>query len=173
MKMRYTLKCSLLMMTTLFLAAPVFAQPKTDPYPGLEMNGNTYPNACSPKQRALRKELKPESVSDPTQAWQVVEALLCAPDDKDNRRRLLSYTAPEVRVEQPPIEEKPIFHTVKRSEALVGEVMAKGRAWDAELSPEGTQVVLHYVADEACVKGLTLAYRASRWLVTETSEACD
>ena len=138
------------------------------------MNGNTYPNACSPKQQAaLRKKLTPESVSDATQAWQVVEALLCAPDDKDNRRRMLSYTAPRVRVEQPPIEEKPIFRTVKRSEALVGDFMARGRAWDAELSPEGTQLVLHYFADEACVKGVTLAYRASRWLVIETNEACD
>lgn len=103
----------------------------------------------------------------------MVEAVLCARDDKDSRQRMLSHTASRIRVGQPSGEEKPVFKIVKRSEQLVAELMAKGRAWDATLRAEGTQLVLQYFADEACVKDVTLAYRGSRWQVVETSEACD
>lgn len=48
-----------------------------------------------------------------------------------------------------------------------------GRAWDASLSGDGTQLRLSYAPNEACLASASFAYRDTGWLLVGVGDACD
>jgi hypothetical protein len=127
-----------------------------------------------PEEKAkLENEFLMRHVADPGQAWRVVVAVLCAPENAANRSYLTKLVPQKVRepIESNGDEER--FRIVPRNPELISDLMAKGQVWRVSFRGERDRIVVQYLANEACVKGFTLTYAQSRWSVFAVSEACD
>lgn len=68
---------------------------------------------------------------------------------------------------------EPSYEVVSRTDELIDNTMAAGEAWAAGIQIEVDEIKLHYFANEASVRGVTLSYRRNKWVIDEIGEACD
>jgi len=143
-------------------------------YPSLEMHGSTYANACSkPEQQVLRQAISKKKVENLPAVWRAVQALLCAPRTGPERAYLGSMFAKKIKQKLEDTGSEPSSEVVARTDELINRAMAAGEAWAADIQIEVDEIRLHYFANEACVRGVTLSYRRNKWVIDEIGEACD
>lgn len=143
-------------------------------YPSLEMHGVTYANACSkPEQQVLRQAISKAGVENLPAVWRAVQALLCAPRTGPERAYLGSMFAKKIKQELEDTGSEPSYEVVARTDELIDRTMAGGEAWAAHIHTEVDGIRLQYFPNEACVRGVTLSYRRTKWVIDEVGEACD
>ena len=146
----------------------------TNKFPTLAMHGEDYANACAPLQKKeLKDTLLTSNVRDAAQAWRAVDALLCAPNNDTNRIYLESLIPKKIRQTTESTGDEATFKLVTRSRKLVQDLIAAGKAWDANIQTEPDKITLQYFANEACVNARTLIYADFTWSLFEVGEACD
>lgn len=146
----------------------------TNEFPTLSMHGEHYANACAPLQRKeLKDTLLTNNVRDAAQAWRAIDAFLCAPNNDINRIYLESIIPKKIRQTTESTGDEATFKLVTRSRKLVQDLIAGGKAWDANIQTEPDKITLQYFANEVCVKERALIYKDFRWSLYEVGEACD
>ena len=142
----------------------------------LNVQGDEYPNACSPGGRKkLQQSVKRAAGRrrDANGAWRLVETLLCAPNSKASRRYLTSVLPAEVRSVSSGTGQDEISESVRRDGKLIETLLAEGEAWHATVESESREVSLSYYSNEACINTRTLSFVHRRWRLLKISEACD
>ncbi|MEW6370430.1 MAG: hypothetical protein AB1584_05795 [Pseudomonadota bacterium] len=153
---------------------PTFALDSVETYPPLKMHGTSYPNACADEEsQVLRDKIVASKVAEASQLWQAVKIILCAPRSKRDRIFVAGLIPSKVREVAESTGDTPSFRIVQRTPELIEDVMAGGKAWDAEVSFDSRKLVLQYFVNEACVKRITFIFQRSKWLVYSVGEACD
>jgi hypothetical protein len=143
-------------------------------YPSLTMHGFTYPNACAPAERAdLQGNLNSKKIPEPLMAWRAIELILCAQKTKFSFNQLTELVPKHIAASAESTGDKPQREVAIRSERLVADLMAGGRAWDADIRIEDGNILLQYYVNEACVKSARLTYANRKWLLSKIGEACD
>lgn len=151
-----------------------FASERVQKYPDLIMHGKHYSNACAPaSQKMLRNKLSVSGVRAAKQAWKAVNAILCLPNDTQNRAYVKQALQTRVRMSLESTGETPDVRTVERNDELVNDILAAGRAWKANIRVESGKILLQYFASEACVEAVTLSFENGNWSVYEFGVACD
>lgn len=157
-----------------FMALPCSASEFSVEYPNLIMHGETYSNACEAgNQEELRSVLFKNEVKAPTQAWKLINVILCSPNDVKNRAYVTQMVQKKLRMKVESTGERPDVKTVDRNEELVDDLLAAGRAWQASIRVEPGRISLQYFANEACVEAIAFSFRNGKWLVNEFGVACD
>lgn len=141
----------------------------------LNVHGVEYANACTPHSlKALRKSVwRVARGRDASGAWRLVKTLLCAPDSKASRRYLTSVIPAEVRSVSEGTGQEETSESVRRDGRLIEALLAEGKAWQARVESESTDVSLSYYPNEACINTRTLSFVNRRWRLFKISEACD
>jgi hypothetical protein len=151
-----------------------FVSASAGQYPSLLMHGEKYASACAQLERkGLKGQLFNKNIRNAEQAWRVFEVLLCGPDDNFSRNYIKSVISRNTRKKSGSTGDNPKSKMIPRSDELVRQIMAGGKAWDANIDADPDGVTLQYFANEACVKGVRLGEVNSRWAIVEVSEACD
>lgn len=137
-------------------------------YSSLEMHGVTYANACSkPEQQVLRQALSKERVENLPAVWRAVQALRCASRTGLERDYLGSMFARKIKQKLEETGSEPSYEVVARTDELIDRTMAGGEAWAAHIHIEVDEIRLQYFHNEACVTGVTLSYRQTKWVIDE------
>ena len=142
----------------------------------LQVQGDEYPNACSPGERKkLQQSVKRAAGRgrNADGAWRLVETLLCSPDTKASRRYLAGVLPPKIRRKSSGTGQDDTSELIRRDGELIGSLLAKGEAWKATISSEPTEIILSYYPDEACISSRTLKFINRRWRLVEVGGACD
>jgi hypothetical protein len=143
-------------------------------YPSLAMHGERYTNSCNPSsQGLLRETLVRNKVKNSKQAWRLIGAILCFPNDANNHVYLKQFSNKRMRLTVESTGEDPDVQTVELNDELLDEIIAGGNAWKASLRVESGKIVLQYFANEACVEGATLLFHRGAWSIHEFGIACD
>jgi hypothetical protein len=162
-----------------FLLASGFSTPvcfasESVKYPKLIMHGQKYLNACDPVRKvALQNMLLVHNVKASKQAWRVIDAILCSPDDDKNRAYVRGIIQKRVRMSLESTGETPTVQLVERTDELIDEILAAGRAWEASLQVDSAKIILQYFANEACVEAISLSFASGKWTVSDYGVACD
>jgi hypothetical protein len=150
------------------------ASERMEEYPDLIMHGESYSNACVPEnQKVMRDSLFTSGAKDAGQAWQVISAILCSPNDTVNRAYIKRLVQRKVRMSIESTGEKPEIRTVERNDEIVEDIIAAGHAWKANIRIQSGKIFLRYFASEACVEGVTLSFKNGEWSIYEFGVACD
>jgi hypothetical protein len=139
----------------------------------LSMRGSVYPNACTNKQKEEMRRTLDGKINKPSQAFKLIETLLCERPDKSAIAHLRKSMPRQLRVRTESAGQKPESEIVAVDMKLARRLLADGNAWDVSIHGDGPTLALQYFANEACVKGVTFNYVKSTWMIHEISEACD
>lgn len=143
-------------------------------YPDLIMHGESYPNICKPSEReAFSHIILNSDATDIEGAWRAISTILCSPRSKVGRSYIDGLLPKIVRKHLSSTGDKDVVKKVARSDALIDEIMAEGKAWNVELRTEPKQITLQYFENEACLREVVLSRGSGKWLISEISEACD
>lgn len=174
--MIYHLRCNVNLLFLLFgfISFPCSASDLFKEYPSLIMHGATYSSACQvTNQKALQNVLSSNGVKASAQVWKLIDIILCSTKDKEDRAYVAQRVQKKLRRTVESTGEKPDVKTVERSAELIDDLLAEGRAWDANIRVEPGKIFLQYFSSEACVKAVNFSLRNGKWLVHELSVACD
>jgi hypothetical protein len=142
--------------------------------PTLRVQGEEYENACGDDERKkMREMLVIHGAQDASQISDALEAIMCAPEDAASRayvKKLIPVTIKKTVESTGDVMEQ---RTVKVSEDLIGEVMARGNAWNTDIEVKPRKVILQYFSNAACIKSAKMNYIKSKWILYEFGEACD
>ena len=151
-----------------------FAADVVPTYPTLTMHGETYENSCSPKSRKKLMENISKNVLHGSRSLQsTVELILCGDRNSRNRKRMIHLIDQVVVTSYEGTGEKEVTGELNKKIDVLKIIMAGGRAWEATLIFDETDVKLQYFSNEACVKSIKARYFKNSWLVHEIGEACD
>jgi hypothetical protein len=136
--------------------------------------GGNYPNICKPAEKeAFSHAILRSDAPDAKGAWRAVNMILCSPRSGASRSYINGLLPKVVRKHVSSVGDKDTVRRVARSDALVEEIMAGGKAWDGELRTEREEIYFQYFANEACVREVRLSFLDRKWLISEIGEACD
>ena len=140
----------------------------------LEMHGQTYYSACTADQLSNLGAafLKERSVKS-DQIWRAVNVMLCTPKGAASRRFVKALLPTKVRQLIESTGDEPSTKFTVRTDAMVDEMFAEGKAWDARITSDGETVTLLYFSNEACVASRTLQWKNKKLAIVEIGEACD
>lgn len=158
----------------LAFAHPCAARNTSSSYSKLHVYGTEYPGACEPEElEMLYQELLSTSVVRPEQAWSAIYTVLCGPDDQRTRQFITKLVLQKVKQASEGTGQQPKNEMIRRSEEVVSSLIRAGNAWNVSIHSEAGKLILHYQPNEACMSGITLAYRRPEWKIVELGEACD
>lgn len=155
-------------------ASQAFGATNPSEYPSLEIQGQRYKNVCLKSQAAkLKNMLLGGQVPNATQAWHIIGMLLCAPKNHANKVTVKKSIKGRVKRVIESTGEEPEQKWVRASEELTRQLMAGGRAWNADIDAGSRTIALQYYPNEACIRIVKLEYSGTKWIVYEFAEACD
>jgi hypothetical protein len=167
----------ILALLIVLLAAYSWSDEANAPQKNINVSGNTYANTCLPKQLNKLKtavEINRSNNTSSAKAWPLISVLLCAQASNLNIESVLSKLSSKISVEEPAATggtEKPKL--LPRSKKLAESLMAKGFAWDANVTSGKNTLRINYLADGTCGKSFQLKLISNAWLLVSSSEICD
>lgn len=143
-------------------------------YPDLEIQGESYPNACKPDQVEKRREIVDRSgIADKTRALQVIQSLLCSPSRDLDRKYVLKLIPAKIRIIADATGQRGDSKYWNRDQELIDYILAEGQAWNANLRVKNREIHLEYYENSSCIRGITVLLKGETWIVHELEEACD
>lgn len=137
----------------------------------LEMNGTTYPSSCDEAAwEPLAKELRDAAGKrDPMELESLLQAYLCGSDAR--AAAIILRAAPvNVTLTTEGTGEPTTRRRVQSREALEPR---GGRAWNATVQSDRSDVGVTFFTNEACVRSITFRPVKAGWRVRAAGEACD
>lgn len=174
--MKYHSHCSIrfLLLSLSSLTLSCFASESPEKYPKLVVHGQNYSNACLPlRQDVLKNMLLATGVKASNQAWHAIATILCSPSDALNHDYVRSLVRKRIQMSLESTGETPEIRMVERSDELIDEILAEGKAWKADVQVESGKLVLQYFAREACIEAITLSFESGKWTISNFGVACD
>jgi len=155
-------------------SVPLIAIGAAEQYPALEIHGFLYPNACAANVRVeLQNSLLKLDIKEADKAWQIIDALICAPRNESTRNAVRVVMAKRIKEDFASTGDLPSFEMVVPNAQIIERVIRDGEAWKAQVRKESDNVIVQYFVDEACVRDVTLRYFKSKWLIYGIGMACD
>lgn len=165
---------SLILGLILIFSQCSFASEKRPSYPKLVMHGDTYESSCSAKQRQdlisnIRKNIQHDSRS----LENTINFILCSNYNSKNIKQMINIVDAVVTTSYEGTGEEKVTGSSKDKMEILKDVMAEGKAWNATLIFDDSEVKLQYFSSEACVESVKLRHSDNSWLIHEIGGACD
>ncbi|VXC26888.1 hypothetical protein [Massilia sp. 9I] len=141
----------------------------------VSVQGHEDSNSCSPAEKMnLQHSLYKEKVPNKSEAWRLLEILLCAPSTNANVSEILKSTKSKIKVEAEGTgDPRPDTGTVTATTQFIQTVLAQGRARSASIVVLHNTIKLHYFPNEACVEERVFEFSRGKWKLVEAGQACD
>jgi hypothetical protein len=129
-------------------------------------------NSCSKtEQRRLQHEvISLAGINNPTQAWTVVQEMLCGVTAK-SKPYVISHTATRITDEDNTAD--PQGESVKREVEGRSIQPIQGHAWDAHIATDNDLIRVIFDYGGVCVGSFDIRYDSSAWNIVATSTYCD
>lgn len=117
------------------LSFNALGQAKEDSLQSLSMHGDEYQNSCSPSQKSLlQNSLYKENIPNKSEAWELLDLLLCAPSTNKNVNKVLRSAKSKIKVEDEASgDPSPDFNFVNVNLQFIESLLAKGKAWNSNI----------------------------------------
>jgi hypothetical protein len=175
MKSSKLLKTNFLFLLFTLFSSEAISQTKELGLQSISIQGNEYQNSCTPAQKSILKDsLYKENIPNKSEAWYLLDLLLCAPSTNKNVTKVVKSAKSMIKVETEATgEQGPDSSTVNVNSQFVESLLAQGQAWRASIVVLDNTIKLHYFPNEACVEERVLEFSMRKWKLIETGQACD
>ncbi len=143
-------------------------------YPSLLIQSLEYPNACTDaKKTALKNIIVASNAQNASDAWILIETVLCAPNDEPGQNYLLARLPKKLNLMSSHTGSKDLVMPLEGNRELAKSLLANAKAWNAYARIKPRNIDLNFAVDEACNKGIYMAFAEGKWMITGVGEGCD
>lgn len=121
----------------------------------------------------MKEVIMISKAKDASDAWTLVETLLCAPNDESSQNFLLSRLPKKLKLMSSHTGSRDLVKPLEGNRELAESLLASAKAWNAYVRIKPEIIDLNYAVDEACNKGIYMAFAEGKWMITGVGQGCD
>ncbi len=146
-----------------------------EPVPSyLEMHGDVYINSCTRESLLkLKKEFFELKIRDASQAWKIVEILLCGDPNNRNKKFIRAILAPRIQSLEQATASDDYRETIDSRKVDASQFFSRKHVFAASASGKGRNFEVGYTPNEACVESRKFRHVKNTWRLVAVGGACD
>lgn len=165
------------LITTICVSCTMFgvsAAPVRDTDRTVHQDFSAGNSACAKKNLPkLKSTVFSMKIKDRSAAWKGIQIILCSDVNETDVRFISDMLANRITKSLEGTGQDPSIEEIKKSDVAIEDILAMGKASDAEISNSAGKIELFYSFDEVCIASRKFQYIRKKWRIVSIGQACD